>query len=137
VLCVCPMKAGFLGANSLSWTETATGGMYLRFSSAGVSAEVGRWGSQTLIQISSNVLTQIDAGTKRVLVELNRINKSSQFGRWGYYKELRTVAVEYDLLGDHLQENELMTGLAALARAADHHDDHLQRLLGGRRAFEV
>lgn len=126
-----------LEANSLTWTETATGGVYLRFSSAGVSVELADWGSQMLIQIRSNVLSEIEAATKHALKEVNRLNVASQFGRWVYYKESRTVSVEYDLLGDHLQEDELMTGLAALARAADHSDDHLQRLLGGRRAFEV
>lgn len=128
--------AAILEANSLSWTTTATGGMYLRFSSAGVAIEVGSWGSQTLILISSNVLSQIEGATKQVLKEVNRLNETSQFGRWVYYKKLRTVAIEYDLLGDHLQENELMTGLAVLARAADYHDDQLQQLLGGQRAFE-
>lgn len=128
--------AAVLEANSLTWTPTPAGGMYLRFSSAGVAIEVGTWGSQTLIQIRSNVLSGVEAATKTVLKEMNRLNEESQFGRWVYYKKSRTVAVEYDLIGDHLQENELMTGLAALARAADFHDDQLQRTLGGVRAFE-
>jgi hypothetical protein len=126
-----------LEANSLTWTETATGGMFLRFSSAGVSIELTNWGSQTLIQIRSNVLFDVDVATKLALKEVNRLNMTSQFGRWVYYSKSRTVSVEYDLLGDHLQENELMTGLTALARAADYHDDQLQGMLGGRRAFEV
>jgi hypothetical protein len=125
-----------LEANSLSWTTTPAGAMYLRFSSAGVSIDVTAWGSQTLIQISSNVLSAIEAPTKRVLKEVNRLNEQSQYGRWVFYKKSRTIAVEYDLLGDHLQEDELMTALAALARAADYHDDQLQRLVGGTRAFE-
>ncbi|MBP1819271.1 hypothetical protein [Mycobacterium sp. OAE908] len=125
-----------LEANSLTWTDTPTGGMYLRFASAGVSIEIGSWGTQTLIQISSNVLSDVKAPKKLAVKEINRLNEASQYGRWVFYNKLRSVVVEYDLLGDHLQENELMTGLAALARAADYHDDHLQRLLGGRRAFE-
>lgn len=128
--------AAILEANSLTWSETSTGGMYLRFSSAGVVIDVGTWGSQTLIQISSNVLSSVEAKTPRVLKEVNRLNSAAHFGRWVYYKESRTVAIEYDLLGDHLQENELMTGLAALARAADYNDDHLKQMLGGLRAFE-
>lgn len=128
--------AAILEANSLSWTNTTHGGMYLRFSSAGVAIEVGSWGSQVLIEMRSNVLSDIEAATKVVLKEVNQLNMASHFGRWVFYKKSRTIAVEYDLLGDHLQENELMTGLAALARAADYHDDHLQQLLGGRRAFE-
>lgn len=126
-----------LNANSMAWTETFSGGIFLRFSSAGVAIELSNWGSQTLVQISSNVLTEVDTGIDRVLQEVNRLNEESQFGRWVFYIKSRTIAVEYDLLGDHLQENELMTGLAALARAADYHDDQLQGVVGGRRAFEV
>lgn len=129
--------AAILEANSISWTETSAGGLYLRFSSAGVSIEIGNWGSQSLIQISSNVLSNVEAESKQALKEVNRLNTGAQFCRWVYYKKLRTISVEYDLLGDHLQENELMTALAALARTADHHDDHLKQLLGGLRAFEA
>lgn len=128
--------AAILEANSLAWTSGPNNGIYLRFSSAGVAIEVGHWGSQTLIQIRSSVLSKVEATTKRVLKEVNRLNEESQYGRWVYYRKPRMIAVEYDLLGDHLQENELMTSLAALARAADYHDDLLQRLLGGVRAFE-
>lgn len=128
--------AAILEANSLTWADTPTGGMYLRFSSAGVAIEIGNWGAQTLIQISSNVLSQVEAEPKQAYKEVNRLNVTSEFGRWVYYKDSRTVTVEYDLLGDHLQENELMTGLAALARAADYYDDRLKECLGGVCAFE-
>jgi hypothetical protein len=129
--------AAILEANSLSWNETASGGMYLRFSSAGVAIELVEWGAQTLIEISSHVLIGVEGKTKRVLREVNALNTTSNFGRWVYYEDSNTVSVEYDLLGDHLQENELMTGLAAVARLADYRDDQLQRKLGGVRAFEV
>lgn len=125
-----------LEANSLTWSETSTGGMYLRFSSAGVAIELSSWGAQTLIQISADVLIDIDAAGRLARREVNRLNGESQFCRWVYYSETKTISVEYDLLGDHLQENELMTSLAALARAADYHDDHLKKTLGGHRAFE-
>ena len=128
--------AAILEANSLSWTDTPTGGMYLRFSTAGVSIEIGSWGAQTLIQISSNVLSRVEAEPKQAYKEVNSLNAASEFGRWVYYKKSRLIAVEYDLLGDHLQENELMTGLAAVARAADFHDEQLKGRLGGVRAFE-
>lgn len=129
--------AAILEGNTLSWTDTPDGGMYLRFSSAGVSIDFRSWGSQTLIEISSNVLSDVRAETKQVVKEVNRLNVDARFGRWVYYKKLRTIAIEYDLLGDHLQENELMTALAALARAADYHDDQLKSSLLGNRAFEA
>lgn len=129
--------AAILEANSLSWTETETNGMHLRFSSAGVSIELTPWGTQTVIQLAADVLTAIEATGRVARRDVNKLNVESQFCRWVYYAESRTISVEYDLLGDHLQENELMTCLATLARAADFHDDQLQKLLGGRRAFEV
>lgn len=128
--------AAILEANALTWSKTPTDGMYLRFSSAGVSIELSGWGAQTLIQICADVLTDIESPGRLARREVNRLNAESQFCRWVYYRESKTIAVEYDLLGDHLQENELMTSLAALARAADYHDDHLKQTLGGRRAFE-
>ena len=128
--------AAILDANSLAWKRTDNGGMYLRFSSAGVLIELTDWGTQTLIEIQSTVLTEIEGASKLALKEVNRLNMKSRFGRWVYYKQLRAIAVEYALLGDHLQEDELMTALAALARKADHYDDELRRILGGKRAFE-
>jgi hypothetical protein len=125
-----------LEANSLPWNESETGVFYLRFASASVAIEFANWGEQTLIEISSHVLTNVEGGTKRILLAINDLNKASSFGRWIYYIETRTISVEYDLLGDHLQENELMTGLAALARLADRHDDLLKQEFGGTRAFE-
>lgn len=125
-----------LEANALTWTETSSGSIFLRFSSAGIAIQLVQWGAQTLIHISSHVLVGVEDKTKRILKELNRLNEESHFGRWVYYRENKAIAVEYELLGDHLQENELMTSLAALARLADYHDDVLQRKLGGARAFE-
>lgn len=128
--------AAILEANSLSWSETASGGMYLRFASAGVAIDLASRGTQTLIEISSDVLRGVEAEVQSVLTEVNSLNKTTNFGRWVYYEDSQTISVEYDLLGDHLQENELMTGLASVARRADYHDDMLQRKLGGLRAFE-
>ncbi|GAB4676709.1 MULTISPECIES: T3SS (YopN, CesT) and YbjN peptide-binding chaperone 1 [Mycobacterium avium complex (MAC)] len=126
-----------LEANSLTWNETASGGIYLRFASAGVTIQVGEWGSQTLIEISSDVLVGVHSNNEHVLQEVNALNMAAKFCRWVYYEDSKTISVEYVLLGDHLQENELMTALAALARRADYHDDLLQQKLGGVRAFEV
>lgn len=125
-----------LEANSLPWTESSSGALYLRFASAAVAIEFAKWGEQALIEISSHVLTDVEGGTKRILLAVNELNKASNFGRWIYYIETRTISVEYDMLGDHLQEDELMTGLAAVARLADRHDDLLKQEFGGSRAFE-
>jgi hypothetical protein len=97
-------------------------------------------GEQTLVTLRAPVLSEIDSSVRGhgpILEALNERNSSSHFGKWVFYGETGVVALEYDLLGNHLQDDELMTAIAILARAADREDDELQRELGtGRRAFE-
>jgi T3SS (YopN, CesT) and YbjN peptide-binding chaperone 1 len=111
----------------------------LRFSSALVSVGFGAIGTQALITLRAPILRDIaldPARSDQVLRELNARNQESHFAKWVLYEESGLVALEYDLLGDHLQDEELMTALATLARLADHQDDLLQQKFGGARAFE-
>lgn len=127
---------GILEGNGLGWTEEG-GDVFLRFNSALVRIGLADWGTQTLIQIRSNVLTRLDRGeAASILRAVNRLNCETSFGKWAFYEDEATLCLEYDLLADHLQEAELMTALAAVARLADSHDDGLQVVLGGRRAFD-
>jgi hypothetical protein len=128
--------AAILESNGLRSTGRDDG-FSLRFSSAIVHLTLGKLGKQVLIQVRSNVLRDLPYGdAERVLAELNQLNCASFFGKWVYYVEERLIALEYDLLGDHLQEEELMTALATVARLADRHDDILQGVLGGHKAVE-
>lgn len=128
---------GILEGNALGWTEEG-GDVFLRFDSALVRIGLADWGTQTLIQIRSNVLTHLDGGeAASILREANRLNCETSFGKWVYYADETALCLEYDLLADHLQEAELMTALAAVARLADSHDDTLKGILGGRRAFDL
>ena len=111
----------------------------LRFSSAMLLVGFSTVGTQTLITLRAPILQNVPVGggrTDRILRELNLRNCESHFGKWMLYEDLQLIALEYDLLGDQLQEEELMTALATLARLADHQDDLLQKKLGGSRAFE-
>jgi hypothetical protein len=128
--------AAVLETNGLRWTER-TDGFSLRFSSAVLHVTLATLGAQVLIQIRSNVLCDVaEPSTEKVLAEVNRLNCGSLFGKWAYYVDERVVALEYDLLGDHLQEEELMTAVATVARLADRHDDLLQTEVGGKKAVD-
>lgn len=128
--------AAILEGNGLRATER-DGAFSLRFSSAVVHLTLAMLGEQVLIQLRSNVLCDVPTTeTGQILAELNKLNCASFFGKWVYYVDERLVALEYDLLGDHLQDEELMTALATVARLADRHDDILQGVLGGRKAVE-
>lgn len=130
--------AAILENNALRCSLTADE-FVLRFSSAVVHVGFGKSGRQVLIHLRSPVLQEIhpdatlDGGLLR---DLNALNADCVFGKWVLYDIERVVSLEYDLLGDHLQEDELMTALALVAREADHHDDVLQQKFGGRKAFE-
>lgn len=126
---------GILEGNGLGWTEDK-GDVLLRFDSALVRIGLAEWGTQTLIQIRSNVLTNlVGVEAASILRQVNRLNCQTSFGKWAFYEDEATLCLEYDLLADHLQEAELMTALAAVARLADGHDDGLQAMLGGKTAF--
>lgn len=115
--------------------------LVLRFASAAVVVGFFRVGAQVVITLRSPVLSDISLGhvaTEEVLLEVNKRNCDTHFGKWVFYEDVRVIAVEYDLLGDHLQEEELLTAIAAIARLADSGDDALQQQLGtGRRAADT
>jgi hypothetical protein len=126
-----------LDSNGLRWS--AHGDEYaLRFSSALLLVGFAQMGALTVVTLRAPVLRDVPLEGQRdfVLARLNDLNCASHFGKWALYEEEGVVALEYDLLGDYLQENELMAALTTLARFADQQDDILQRRLGGERSFE-
>ena len=124
-----------LTANGIAYSELPDG-YSVRFSSAVVRIHLGTFGSQTIVQFRSDVLSNVEQPLAVVHAEVNGLNAETTFGRWVYYGDDRVVALEGDLLGDHLQDAELMTSLATLARLADGHDDRLQARIGGEKAVE-
>jgi antirestriction protein len=128
--------AAILESHRLRATEIDSG-FRLRFASAVVVLSFEQIGAQVVIALRAPVLSDVSPSSEGVLAELNRRNCESHFGKWAYYASTEVIVVEYDLLGDHLQEDELMTAVAAIARLADEGDDALQQTLGtGRRAAE-
>lgn len=112
-------------------------GFAVRFSSALLHVGLSRIGAQVIITLRAPVLREVPHQRRAELLDvLNGLNRETHFGKWAFYDGERLVALEYDLLGDYLQEDELMTAIAALARVADQQDDLLQQRFGGHRAYE-
>lgn len=126
-----------LESNGLRWAEQ-DGGLTMRFSSALLGLNFVALGHQTLIALRAPVLRRLPLESQgpTLLAKLNELNCRSHFGKWALYPEEQLIALEYDLLGDHLQENELMTAVTMIARLADQQDDMLQREFGGEKSFE-
>lgn len=125
-----------LDGNGIRWVEQGDV-IVTRFSSALVHLSFSAWGTQNLIHVHSEVLSNLDPEVFRVAIEVvNELNRQSVFGRWVLHGG-GSITLESDLLGDFLQEEELMTTLTTMARLADHHDDRLQSVLGGERAVDL
>ena len=130
--------AAILESNGLHWSELDDH-FQLRFASASLQLGFTPIGTQTLLTMRAPVLRELPRDPDRseeILLELNSRNCQSHFAKWALHQEHRAIVVEYDMLADHLQEDELMTALATLARLADQHDDVLQQRFGGSLGFQ-
>jgi Putative bacterial sensory transduction regulator len=68
---------------------------------------------------------------------LNERNRTLPYGKFFFDPAAGEIHVEYELLGDDLQESEIINALTTVARLADDHDDVLVGELGhGRRAAD-
>ena len=84
------------------------------------------------MSLYSPILQEVDDadGRENILEALNDLNAASRFGRFVYYPELRVIALEYDLLGDDLQEAELMNAIGLVCETANAQDEELKLVLG-------
>lgn len=132
------LVAEILTANHLPF-ESDEYGLSLRFDSCLVRVKFETHGEQVIVELRSRLLRDIhDAAAKepQILTSLNELNERNRFVKWVFNRQESAIVLEYDLLGDHLQEAEVMTALAIVARLADGTDDRLQAQFGGRKAFE-
>src|SRR4051812_27329948 len=93
-----------------------------------------------VIQVSAIVLDEIELAPEAeegALRAVNDRNRSLRFGKFVLHEGARKITLEYDLLADFLQPEELMNAVSAVAQMADEHDDLLGSELGsGRRAVD-
>ena len=82
--------------------------------------------------ISACVLDEVDLATRTssaLLRSLNERNRSLPYGKFFFDRPRGEIQVEYELLGDHLQDAEFMNALTTVAELADDHDDLLKQEL--------
>jgi hypothetical protein len=97
--------------------------------SAEVRVTFRRSSAGGVIALSAEVLSDCDiqpGDELRVLRSLNERNRAVEFGKFFLDEHFRTVVLRHEILGDHLQDEELLHALGALARTADDQDDALQ-----------
>ena len=90
----------------------------------------------TVIRVSALVLDELDLAPEdepSALRALNDRNRSVRFAKFMLDAGATSVRLEYDLLGDYLQPEELINAVTAVAQMADDHDELLREELGGGR----
>lgn len=112
----------------------------IAYGSAHVGLRVRDFQGATVIVVKSRVLTEVPVEGESecfVLRSLNDRNRSLPFGKFYLDAAAREVIAEYEIVGDHLQDAELMNAVVSVARMADDHDDLMQEeFRGGRRAVD-
>jgi hypothetical protein len=110
--------------------------------SAAVVVTFHDWGrGQTMISLRAEVLVNVDvkkSNRLETLELLNALNQTALFGRFYLDADRATIQLDYDLLGDELDSEELMNALYTVGIVADETDDQLLTQLGtGERASDV
>jgi len=133
---------GILSMNKIEFKTDDGGKSFLvPYGSAGVFVDFRDWGDgETLVNIHAFVLDQVDVSDERrpkILEELNEVNKTTYLGKVYLDVEQKTIVLEHDLLGNHLDADELMGALRTVATMADDLDDKLREAIGTGRSAKA
>lgn len=91
--------------------------------------------SDTMVELMSQVVTGA-AITPELMKWLLRKNVELHFGGFGLLFD-DTVVFTYSLPGANIDANELEAAITSVAVIADHYDDEIVRLAGGKRAADL
>jgi type III secretion system-like peptide-binding chaperone len=131
--------AGVLVRNAVEFDTRADGNEYrIVVDSSATFISFSEFVGNIMISIHSPLLQEIEEPESRaqLLEVVNDLNAQSRFGRFVYYPELRVIALEYDLLGDDLQESELMNAVTLISEVANARDEELKLRLGTGRRYQ-
>lgn len=88
----------------------------------------------TIVELVCPVLNGVEE-TEALLKRLNELNEKLYFGK-AYWRS-NEVWIAHNLLGDHLDSDELIASVGMMAVVADHLDDELKARFGGKRWREA
>jgi Putative bacterial sensory transduction regulator len=129
-----------LQGHGISYEIEADDRLAISYGSARLNVLVRRAGESSVMRVSACVVDAIDVSDEeefRLLRSLNERNRTLPYGKFFFDASASEIHVEYELLGNDLQDSEFMNALTTVARLADDHDDILVAELGhGRRAAD-
>jgi hypothetical protein len=129
-----------LQAHAIEYEIEADDRLAVAYGSARLTIIVRRAVESSVMRVSACVLDELtvdDDLELRLLRSLNERNRTLPYGKFYFDRSRGQIHVEYELLGDDLQDSEFMNALTTVCRLADDHDDMLMSELGhGRRAAD-
>ncbi len=91
--------------------------------------------SEPVVECMANVVNGADINSE-LMHFLLRKNSEMHFGAFGLLFD-DTIVFQHSLAALNLDDNELITALNAVAIIADHYDDEIVEIAGGKRASDL
>jgi hypothetical protein len=110
------------GADNTFKVEAGTTAVYI---------DVAEAEGQQVVRMVAPVLADVEPQSER-LAQLLQLNADLTFGKFSWLPDQRVIPVDYELLGDAVDAEEIKAALMAVGRIADTCDDVLGQSLGGR-----
>jgi hypothetical protein len=121
----------YLDELGITWETTGDETVKVDAGTTAVYLSSAERAGRSVVSLLAPVLSDVEAPAER-LVELLALNAQLSFGKFSWYPAERMISVEYELLGDFLDRDELAVALQAVGEIADTCDARLQPILGGR-----
>ncbi|MFN9777728.1 MAG: T3SS (YopN, CesT) and YbjN peptide-binding chaperone 1 [Candidatus Kapaibacterium sp.] len=90
---------------------------------------------ECMVEVTAHVVTGADMSPE-LMKFLLRKNAELHIGGFGLLFD-DTIVFSNSITGTHMDRNELITAIAAVAVIADHYDDEIVALAGGKRASDI
>lgn len=107
-----------------TWRALDDGTIAVPAGSSTVIIDIEELGGRCIVLLSAEVVTDVDL-TDKVRDGLLRANAGLRFGKFAWLGSDRVITVDYELLGDTLDRDELGFALERVSEIADNSDDEL------------
>lgn len=95
--------------------------------------------TSVLVLLSSVILMEIpdeDQTKFKAAALANHLNSMQLLGRWVFYPDKRTIELEYEMRGDSLAPDDIISSIISIGVSGDQEDENLQKILGGKKSLD-
>jgi Putative bacterial sensory transduction regulator len=121
----------YLDEAGIAYEATSSEALRIDWGTTAIYVRAANYRDKTLVYLLAPVLVEVQAADDQ-LAGLLTANSSLPFGKYAWHPDERMVSLEWALLGDFLDADELTVALRAVGQLADDSDERLKPLLRGR-----